>query len=118
MKDGLYTLTVVLACLLLGYGIHHILGGLPPSLYGMLAFTLGLQLQFVNSQRVEKTVAWAISHMGLCFVPASVGIMNHFDLFQNHGVAIVTIVVATSFLLLNVVAIGFHFLQKRSARDE
>lgn len=45
--------------------------------------------------------------MGVCFVPPGVGIINHFDLIQQHGIAIVAITFATTFILLTL--IGLHY---------
>ena len=45
--------------------------------------------------------------MGVCFVPAGVGIINHLDLIKQHGIAIVAITFVTTFVLLTVV--GLHY---------
>jgi holin-like protein len=41
--------------------------------------------------------------MGVCFVPAGIGIINHFQLIQQHGVALIVIIFSSTFILLTVI---------------
>ncbi len=53
--------------------------------------------------------------MAVCFVPAGVGIMNHFELVKQFGITIVAITFVTTFLLLTLV--GLHY-QRYAEREE
>ena len=103
MANLLYTLFAISISLLLGKLANHVLAGLPASLYGMVFYALFLQLNWFSPQRVSATNQWLVRHMGVCFVPAGVGIINHFQLMQQHGVALIIIIFISTFILLTVI---------------
>jgi holin-like protein len=100
-----YSVVVVSVCLLLGKLCYFAFEGLPNSLYGMILLNIFLQLRLVSQKRISETFSWAIRHMGVCFVPAGVGIINHFDLIQAHGLSIVAIIFVTTFALITLVGL-------------
>ena len=55
--------------------------------------------------------------MGVCFVPAGVGIINHFELIKHHGLAIVFIIFITTFILLSFVGIVFEYVLNRDKNN-
>lgn len=103
MANLLYTLFAISISLLLGKLANHMLAGLPTSLYGMVFYALFLQLNWFSPQRVSATNQWLVRHMGVCFVPAGVGIINHFQLMQQYGVALIIIIFISTFILLTVI---------------
>jgi len=105
MKNILYTIFAISLSLGLGKLINHVVAGLPASLYGMLIYCLLLQLNWLNPRKVDQANQWIISNMGVCFVPAAVGVIDHFELFKNHGFTIVSIIFFTTFMLLTFVAL-------------
>ncbi len=114
MKDALYSLIAISLCLLFGYVVKSFFGGLPSSLYGMVTFTLLLHFRLCDPARVKVTVAWAIKHMGICFVPAGVGIINNYQLIKNYGLALVSITFLTTFFVLTLVGVIFQYLENKS----
>ncbi|KGJ91858.1 CidA/LrgA family protein [Colwellia psychrerythraea] len=119
MKNVLYTLFAISISLLLGKLANHLLAGLPASLYGMVIYAIFLQLNWFSAKKVSTTNQWLVRHMGVCFVPAGVGIINHFQLIQNHGIALIFIIFSSTFILLTV--IGFlseRFLIRSIPADE
>ena len=114
IKSALYAIFTIAACLAAGKLTATYLGGLPASLYGMLLLTCALHFQWVNPDKFTDTVAWVIQHMGVCFVPAGVGIINHYQLIKTHGVALVGIIFCSTFLLLTFVGLVYQrFLTKQ-----
>jgi len=109
MKNIIYTLFAIGLSLAFGKLINAAIGGLPASLYGMVIYCLLLQLNWLNPNRVSKTNHWLIKHMGVCFVPAGVGIINHFNLIEQHGIALIAIIFISTFVLLTLVG----FLSER-----
>ncbi len=105
MKNIIYTIIAISICLSLGKILNCVIGGLPASLYGMIIYCLLLQLGLVTPTRVHQANQWAIKHMGVCFIPAAVGVINHFELIKNHGFALVAIIFFTTFLLLTFVGV-------------
>jgi len=105
MKNSIYTILAIIACLALGKLIHYAVGGLPASLYGMIFYCLLFQLNFLSPSKVHQANHWAVKNMGICFIPAAVGVINHFELIKSHGFAIIFIIVCTTFLLLTFVGL-------------
>ncbi|WP_057830706.1 CidA/LrgA family protein [Colwellia sp. TT2012] len=103
MKNALYTLFAISISLLLGKLVNYLLSGLPASLYGMVIYAFFLQLNWFSAKKVSVTNQWLIRNMGVCFVPAGVGVINHFQLIQQHGIALITIIFSSTFLLLTVI---------------
>ena len=112
MKNALYSIFIIALCLILGKIIDALIGGLPGglpgSLYGMLIFTTLLHYKIISEARISSTIAWLIQHMGVCFVPAGVGIINHFDLIKIHGITLVSIIFVTTFLIFTVVGLLYQ----------
>jgi holin-like protein len=114
-SNVLYSIFAIFSCLALGKLCSYFAPILPGSLYGLIIFTLTLHFRLFNADRIKSTVMWCLKHMGVCFVPAGVGIINHFELIKQFGIAIVAITFVTTFLLLTVV--GLHY-QRYAADDE
>jgi len=110
VKNVFYSTSIIAICLALGKVIAAYLGGLPASLYGMLIFTSALHFQLVNPKKIASTISWIIQHMGVCFVPAGVGIINHYQLIKDHGFALVTIIFISTFILLSFVGLTYQHL--------
>jgi holin-like protein len=113
--NALYSMFAILSCLALGKLCAFAAPFLPSSLYGLIIFTLTLHVRVFNAERIKSSVVWGLKHMGVCFVPAGVGIMNHFELIRQFGITIVMITFVTTFLLLTIV--GLHY-QRHAADDE
>jgi len=105
MKNFFYTLFAISLSLALGKLANFAIGGLPASLYGMVIYCLLLQLNWLSPTRVKKANHWLVKNMGVCFVPAGVGIINHFDLIEQHGIALISIIFISTFVLLTLVAL-------------
>jgi len=114
MKNVLYTIFAISTCLLLGKLANYLFAGLPGSLYGMVFYAGFLQLNWFNPTKVTQANQWFIKHMGVCLVPAGMGIIDHFQLIQQHGIALVFIICSTTFLLLTVIG----YLSERYLVDD
>ena len=105
MNNVLYTIFAISISLLLGKLANYLLSGLPASLYGMVIYAVFLQLNWFSAKKVSKANQWFVRHMGVCFVPAGIGIINHFQLIQQHGIALIFIIFITTFTLLTVIGL-------------
>ena len=103
MTNVLYTFFAISTSLLLGKLMHLLLAALPASLYGMIIYAIFLQLNWFNAIRVSKTNQWLVRNMGVCFVPAGIGIINHFELIKQHGIALIAIIFFSTFILLTLI---------------
>ncbi len=104
----IYSILSVFFCLLVGKLVEVFLPILPASLYGMVAFTLLLHYRFLKAERIRSFIEWALSNMAVCFVPAGVGIINHFELIKHHGITLVAIIFFTTFILLTFVGVTYQ----------
>jgi len=113
MLNTLYSITFITLCLFLGKALNITFGGLPSSLYGMIIFTLILHFKWCDSEKVKDSITWSIRNMGICFVPAGVGIINHLELIKIHGIALISIIFITTFLILTFVGFSFQLLESK-----
>ncbi|WP_257174553.1 CidA/LrgA family protein [Colwellia sp. M166] len=104
----LYSVFAIFSCLALGKLCSYVAPALPSSLYGLMFFTLSLHFRIFDAEHIKSTVVWCLKHMGVCFVPAGVGIINHFDLIKQFGIAIILITFATTFILLTLVGLYYQ----------
>lgn len=112
-----YSLCAIALCLVLGNLVYLYVGGLPASLYGMIIFAFSLKFQLIKASHVQSTIQWIISHMGVCFVPAGVGIMNHFNIIQLHGISILAITISTTLFLIAFMGLSHkYYLTKKAQR--
>ncbi len=113
MKNAVYTLVFIAISVAIGHCIYAWFSGLPASLYGMIIFTLLLHFKLCRADKVQQTIQWALRHMGVCFVPAGVGIINHYSLIKQHGLVLVAITFVTTFLLLTMIGIVFQLFEHK-----
>ncbi|XPF94225.1 CidA/LrgA family protein [Colwellia sp. RE-S-Sl-9] len=113
MKDIIYSILAVTGCVVIGKLTVYLIGGLPSSLYGLICFTLLLHFKILSVDRIKLSIEWAIKNMSICFVPAGVGIIEHFELIQQHGLAIVFIIFMSTFILLTIVGLLFERTMKK-----
>lgn len=115
----IYSISIMVICLIIGYFLNSTLGRLPGSLYGMIIFSIILKLRWVNPNRIEQTIRWIITHMGICFVPAGVGIMNHFELLKSQGITLVFIILITTLLLITFIGLSHkYYLNKHQEENK
>lgn len=97
--------------------MHFFVVLIPPSLYGMLILAAGLHFNIFNPEKMEASITWVIRNMGVCFVPAGVGIMNYFDLIQASGVQVLAFTIVTTIVLMILVGWSYQKLF-REYKDE
>lgn len=113
----LYGLSSIGLSLIIGYALHSFFSGLPASLYGMIVFAALLHLKLIKADKVETSIAWILRNMGVCFVPAGVGIINHFQLIKQHGITLIAIIFVTTFILMTIVGISFQRLENSTKKQ-
>lgn len=109
--NPLYGFFAIAIALALGHALHILWSGLPASLYGMITLTLLLQFGVFSAAKVSAAITWLLRHIGVCFVPAGVGIIEHLALIQQYGLVLVGVIFFTTFLLLTLVGLSFQKLE-------
>ena len=108
--NATYSIFAIGLCLLIGYGINFVIDIIPASLYGMFIMAIGLKADILKADKMASSIDWVIKNMGVCFVPAGVGIMEHFGLLKIHGVSLISLTVITTILLMLLVGYLFQSL--------
>lgn len=83
----------------------------------MFYMAMGLHWGLFNASKMEQTVNWIIKHMGVCFVPAGVGIMNYFDLIQSTGLQILLFTIASTIAIMVMVGMWYQKLTSENNHD-
>ncbi|MGJ8694112.1 MAG: CidA/LrgA family protein [Thalassotalea sp.] len=116
MQNTLYSIGAILLSLALGHVCYYFVAVIPASLYGMLILTVGLSTRLVEAQKLTATIKWSIANMGICFVPAAVGIVEYIALIKSYGVSITIIVVLTTLLLIAIVGFAYQTFISNKAK--
>ena len=111
-SNHLYSVFAVTLCLAAGYAINAVITFIPPSLFGMVILAFGLRIEWIKPDKLNSTINWIIKNMGVCFVPAGVGIMEHFHLIQHDGPVMLLLIVFSTLLLMVIVGWLYQYIQK------
>lgn len=112
-------IVLILLFYLLGNSISHLLGGfLPGSICGMLLLFAALYLKIVKPESVRSVSLALTRNMAVLFVPAGVGIMAHYNIIARNWVAIVTITVVCTLLVLIVTGATAQYLDNNFKKDK
>lgn len=109
--------TLILLFYFLGEGVSYLINGIiPGSVCGMILLFLSLMLHIVKSKDVQSVAASLTKNMALFFVPAGVGLMASFDLIAKNWIAILTVSVTTTILILMVVGWIEEFMEQKKPK--
>lgn len=120
MIKGIFT---ILLFYFLGNLTSHFIGGfIPGSVCGMLLLFASLCIRIVKPDSVRSVSLALTRNMAVLFIPAGVGIMAYYNLIAENWVAILTITVVATILVLLSVGATVQFLEKyiknRNANNE
>lgn len=112
-------LVILLSFQLIGEGtgkFFHLF--IPGPVIGMLYFFIALLIWPSLKEKVEVLSRFMYTNLALFFVPAGVGIIEYFDIFDRYGMAmIVTLLISTS-VTLGVTAWCFNKFLQVGAKEE
>jgi holin-like protein len=84
---------------------------IPGSVMGIIGLWIALVLNGGVPEWLKKPGTMLISNMTLLFVPAGVGLINHWDRMTEHGIAIVVIITASTLLTAVLMILVFKLLR-------
>ncbi|MDP9563299.1 MULTISPECIES: CidA/LrgA family protein [Rhizobium/Agrobacterium group] len=111
-------ITLLLAFQLIGEAAAYFLHGLVPGpVIGMLLIFVALSLRrgrslVAQAAQVISTSNALLANFGVLFVPAGVGIVQHFDLIAERGLALFTTIIASTVATL-IVTVWCYLATKR-----
>lgn len=74
----------------------------PGSVIGMLIFFVLLLTNVIKVKWVEEGTKLFVNHLTLFFIPATVGIINYFELFSGKGLLLVFIVLLSTAMVMGI----------------
>ena len=103
---------------LLGNWIQEVLGlVIPGSVIGMIILFILLSTKIIKISWIETGAKFMVNNLALFFIPATVGIMNYFDLFSGKGFLLVVIVLFSTFLVMASSGITSQWIMRRKERE-
>ncbi|MBD2746542.1 CidA/LrgA family protein [Microvirga sp. BT688] len=116
------SLTLILLFQLLGEVVARGLGWpLPGPVLGMLFLLMGLILRDRVRARIpefgralDQTGKGLLAHLSLLFIPASVGVVQRFDVVAEYGMRLGIALVASTFVTLIVTVVTFVVVSRLS----
>lgn len=86
---------------LIGNGIQHSLNlFVPGSVIGMILLFILLLTNVIKAKWVEEGSKLIINHLTLFFIPATVGVINYFELFKGNGFFLILIALVSTALVM------------------
>lgn len=97
----LFQLLVILAFAFAGELLHHFIHlPIPASIYGIALLFLALEIRVVKVKDVADVSSFFITIMPVLFLPPAVGIMESWGLISENWVAIVAVIVISTFVVM------------------
>lgn len=75
---------------------------IPGSIIGLLLLFILLLCRVIPVSWIEKGSTTILFYLPLFFIPATVGVMNHLDLFAGKGLLLVVVVIVSTILTIAV----------------
>lgn len=114
-------ITILLVFQLIGEVTAYFLGGFVPGpVIGMamiavvLTLTGGVKMLEPAHQQTLETSRSILANLGILFVPAGVGIIQHLDLIRDRGFALLAIVLLSTVITLTVTVWVFILVKRLS----
>ncbi|MCD0417742.1 CidA/LrgA family protein [Rubrivivax sp. JA1024] len=95
---------------------HALAWPFPGPVVGMVLLLPLLRWRAVR-EPVEATAGFLLAHLSLLFVPVGVGVVAHLDLVVEHGVALLAVIVVSTWIGLAVTALVLRRLLRGEEAD-
>lgn len=110
----LFGFVILLGCWLAGHALVSLTGiPLPGNVAGMLILLVISLLRRGVGQRTAESSSLLLSHMGLLFVPAGVGLIEHGRLLAKQGLAMFAVLGLSVVITLAVTGLTLQWLLRR-----
>lgn len=86
---------------------------IPGSVIGMIILFLLLAANVIKPDWIEEGARFMVDHLVLFFIPATVGIINFFDLFAGKGFLLIFIVLFSTVLVMSSSGVTSQWLMAR-----
>lgn len=112
-------IAVLYGIFLVGNGIAQYFNlFIPGSVIGMLLLFALLMTGVIKASWIEEGARTIINHLALFFIPATVGVINYFDLFAGKGFLLVIIVLLSTVMVIVTSGHVSQALMRRKERNQ
>ncbi len=84
----------------------------PGSVIGMLLLFTLLMTNIIKVEWIEAGAQFFVSNLVFFFIPATVGIIDYFDLFKGKGILLILIALISTILVMTTSGLTSQFLAK------
>lgn len=89
---------------------------IPGSVIGMILLLALLFMRGIKVEWIEEGAGFMVRHLTFFFIPATVGIMQYFDVFAGKGFLLIIIVLISTVLVMAVSGLTGQLLWQRKER--
>lgn len=87
----------------------------PGSVIGLLLLFILLMTNIIKVEWIEAGAQFFVSNLVFFFIPATVGIIDYFDLFKGRGILLILIALISTILVMTSSGLVSQFLAKEKA---
>ncbi|MBQ6892802.1 MAG: CidA/LrgA family protein [Clostridia bacterium] len=93
--------TIIILISLIGEGLNNLIPlPIPASIYGVVILFLCLETKIIPLDAVRDTGKFLVSLMQIMFVPATVGLIDTWDVFVPNWLAYTVIIIVSTFAVM------------------
>lgn len=89
---------------------------IPAAIYGIVLMLIALGTGILKTEQVQETSGFLISIMPVLYVPVCVRILEYWGIISSNLVAIITVTVASTFLVFAVSGLITQWLLKKGGK--
>ena len=89
---------------------------IPGSIIGMLLLFICLLIKAVPLKWIETGAGFLLTHLTLFFIPVTVGVMNHYQLFAGSGVFLFFITLFSTICVMVSAGLTANYFAKRKKK--
>ena len=104
---------------LIGEALGHIIPlPVPASIYGVVILFLALECKIIPLAAVKETGLFLVSILQILFIPATVGLIDTWDVFAPNWFAYTVIIILSTFMVMLISGKVTQFIIRLSKRKE
>lgn len=86
---------------------------IPGSVLGMIMLFVCLQTDLIKASALEEITRFLLDHLAFFFIPAGVGLIASMGLIRNSALALLTVSLVTTLLVMIATGYTVQFLKRR-----
>ena len=95
---------------------RHLMPGVPAGVLGLALLLAALAAGIVPRRWLAEGARWLLGEMLLFFIPAVIAVMQYADLVREHGLAILAVIVGSTFCVMASTALAVDLTWRLEAK--